>query len=444
MNLHPDDPRLTDYLLGELPADEAAAVERALAEDPALRQAFEELFELRRLLTETLTPGTGSLLPAQRQAILRTAREVDQSGTGDASAPRRISWQRWRAPLAAAAAIALAAIGSMVMHHNWRHPSRAQVAAAKALVPAPADHHPHTLPAPGPADSGTSAKPPDNPVAATAGLANTSDFPALLTRGVVTATTCPILALPVRAGDASLGWITAALLTDHRLPSRDAVRLEEILNHFALRPNGPSVVARQPAGTWHPDDRSLGTSTHVATLASETMACPWQPSASFVLVSIRGNPFSDCDVKAVFRANPATVNRYRLLGFAPLAGQPQTPLPTRLPAQTRTLLVLEIQPAANIATPITTATDFGKIEWSVNGQAAESLALRPPDADQEPSADARFAALVCTFAQWLANDPATTIDQDMLAAIARQIAASPALPAERAAFLNLIERALKL
>ena len=56
------------------------------------------------------------------------------------------------------------------------------------------------------------------------------------------------------------------------------------------------------------------------------------------------------------------------------------------------------------------ATDFGKIEWSVNGQAAESLALRPPDADQEPSADARFAALVCTFAQWLANDPATTID----------------------------------
>ena len=90
------------------------------------------------------------------------------------------------------------------------------------------------------------------------------------------------------------------------------------------------------------------------------------------------------------------------------------------------------------------AADIGRIEWSVNGQPADSLALHPPDAEQPVSADARFAALICTFAQWLTRDPATSIDRDMLAAIARQTAATPDLPPERADFLLLIERALKL
>lgn len=439
MNLHPDEPRLTSYLLGELPAGEAVAVERALEEDPVLRQAFDDLLEVRQVLTAVLAPGPGALLPAQRETILRAARDADQTGTVEAPLLLRISWRRWQAPLAAAAAILLAAVLSVVIHHGWRHPARGHVATAKAPPPAPVDYPPHTLPAPGPADANPPDKAPE--ASAAAGLADAKDFPVLLTRGAVTATTCPTLALPVRAGDASLAWITAALLTDHRLPSRDAVRLEEILNHFTLRPNGPGVVARQPASKWHPDDRSPGTSTHVATLTSESLTCPWQPSASFVLVSFRGNPFSDCDVQAVFRPNPATVGRYRLLGFAAAAGQAQAPLPTRLPAQTSTLLALEIQPAAN---PAAAAADIGRIEWSVNGQPAESLTLRPPDAAQEPSADARFAALICTFAQWLTHDPAVAIDRDMLAAIARQVAATPDLPTARADFLLLIERALKL
>ena len=440
MNLHPDDPRLTNYLLGELPADDSAAVERALAEDPALRMALDELFDLRQILTDTLAPGSDTLLPAQRESILRAAREADQGGTMVLSEPRRMSWHRWQVPLAAAATITLAAILLVLNHDRWRHPPLTHAAATKDLAPGPAAHKPSSLPAPGPADAGGSNNPSGlSPAAPSAGLASTDDFPALRVRGVVTVAACPTLELPVHAGDASLGWITQAILTDRRLPPRDAVRIEEILKHFTLRPNGPSVVARQPASNWHPDDRSLGTSTYAATIATETMACPWQPSASLVIVSIRGNPYSDCDVKAMFRANPATVSRYRLLGFAPLAHQPQVPLPTRLPAQSSTTLVLQIESTANAAT-----ADFGRIEWSVNGQAAESLTLMPPDGDQAPSADARFAALVCTFAQWLVNDPATTIDNDMLAALARQNAATPSLPADRADFLTLIERALKL
>jgi hypothetical protein len=372
------------------------------------------------------------LRPAQRDAIRRAARQAAQSTTPIPFGTSLKSWQTWRAPLAAAAAITLAALLIMVKSSYQSHSAMNQAPASNAPEQDPATRMPRPLPAPGPPDAG-------NPIPAAAPPAaqpSAAGFPALRTRVAVTVAASPTLGLPIQSGAASLGWIRQAVLTDHRLPPHDAVRLEEILNRFTLRPNGSEVVMRQPAGNWHPDDRSLGTSTHAATIATETMACPWKPSSSLVLVSIRGNPFSDCDLQAVFRANPENVTRYRLLGFAPLADHPQDPLPTRLPAQTHTSLVLEIEPA-------TAATaDLGRIEWSVNGQPAESLAITRHD-DTEPSADARFAALVCTFAQWLANDPSAVIDRDMLAAIARE-SVTDTLPADRADFLNLIDQALKL
>ena len=61
--------------------------------------------------------------------------------------------------------------------------------------------------------------------------------------------------------------------------------------------------------------------------------------------------------------------------------------------------------------------------------------------DSEPSDDARFAALVCTFSQWLSNRPAGEIDSGLLAALARETV-SDTLPADRADFLNLIDQAL--
>ena len=406
-----------------------------------MRLALDELHELGQILTDALTPASATLLPEQREIILRAAREADQGGWIIRLGLHRIPWRRWQVPIAAAAAIMLAAVLFVMNHDRGRHPTPGHVSATKDPASGQPGQNPGSLPAPGPVDAGNAGKPPAAPAVVadpSSGLATADDFPALRVRGFVTAAVSPTLELPVHAGDASLGWITQSILTDRRLPSRNAVRIEEILNHFKLRPDGPSVIARQPASNWHPDDRSPGSSTHAATVATETMACPWQPSATLAIISIRGNPYSDCDVKAVFRANPATISHYRLLGFAPVAGQPQAPLPTRVAAQSSTTLVLEFQPAA------ATAADFGRIEWSVNGQVAESLTLSPPVEDQAPSADARFAALICTFAQWLADDPATIIDDDMLAALARQNAAAPTLPNDRIDFLNLIERALKL
>lgn len=392
--LHPDDPRLTAYLVGELPADQAAAVAQALAADPALRAELEELAGMQRVLTEALEPGPNRLRPAQQAAIRRAAR------------PR--AWQPWLMPLAAAAAITLAAL--VVSHSSdlWPHSRADQPPAAPAAV----------IPPPG-------AQP------AAAAPAVVGETPAT---ALTESTGSPTLELPVQAGHASLGKIRDAIRSERRLPPRDAVRLEEILNHFALTPTGLTAVARHPASHWHPDERNTGTTSHAATLATESLACPWKPSALLVLVTLRGNPFSDCEISAAFRANPANTRGCRLLGFAPVAGQPQTPLPTRLAAKTSTSLVLEVEPA-------TATGDLGTIEWTVNGEPAAAVAITR-HGDAEPSDDARFAALVCTFAQWLAGDAAGMIDADLLAALARESDAST-LPAERADFLQLIDQALQ-
>ncbi len=248
-------------------------------------------------------------------------------------------------------------------------------------------------------------------------LPQEAELPPLRPRGSVSASETPDLPLPVHAGRASLGWITRAILQERKRPPAAAVRPEEILNHFALRPAGAAAISQGVA------------------LSTESASCPWKPSATLLLVSFRGASGSASDVTATFKADPANVRAYRLLGFAPVTGLELSPLPTRLPAKTITSLVIEIEPS-------TAAGDLGSIEWSVNGKSAAPITLTRHD-DADPSDDARFAALVCTYAQWLAREPSGMIDAYLLAALARETAAKD-LPADRLDFLNLIDRSLDL
>ena len=397
MPLHPDDPRLSAYLLGELPADEASAVAVALAADPELRAALAELAETQRDLTDALAPVHRALRPEQRAAIRHAAGQR--------------WWQSWLVPLAAAAALTLAALIFSQAPSTWQHSS---ATSPSANAPAPTPPGP-TAP---PAQSLASEPAPATTVAALPSPAGTTT-----------------LELPVQAGRAAWANLRATIRTAHRLPARDSVRLEELLNHFTLTPHGLTAVARNPATPWHPDDRGTGATSHAATLATETLACPWKPSASLVLVTVRGNPFSDCQVQAVFRPNPANLLRCRLLGFAPVVGQAPSPQPHRLAAKTSTSLVIEVEPA-------TAAGDLGAIEWSVDGEPAATVAIAR-HGDTEPSDDARFAALVCTFSQWLSGEAPGLIDADLLAAMARE-SATTTLPADRADLLELIDQAFQL
>jgi anti-sigma factor RsiW len=424
MKLHPEDPRLTAFLLGELPVDEAAAVELAVAEDPALQTALRELEVIQQLLTNTLAPKTVALLPGQRENIRLAAKSTKITPLN----VRRKSWKPWILPLAAAAVITLIAVISAQKPGSLKQ-------AAAAPAPEPVSQQPQRpgirlLPAPGPLDPGQSLA-----ANSKATPQPGSELPALHPRTYLAAADFPTLDLPVQSGKSSLDWIRKSILTKHEMPDRNAVRLEEILNSFSFRPAGMTVVARLPATGWHPDNRDNGMTSHAATIATETLACPWKPSATLVLISIRGNPYSDCEIKAAFRANPANVHRYRLLGFSPVEGQDTAPLPTLLPAKSSNTLVIEVEPS-------TVTGELGVIEWSVNGQSAAPVTFARHGA-AEPSDDARFAALVCTYAQWLTGDPAGLIDVELLAAQAREIASS-SLSGDRAEFLHLIDQSLDL
>jgi hypothetical protein len=435
MKLHPEDPRLTAYLLGELSANEAAAVEVAIAADPALQVAFEEMQAVQTMLTESLAPGSLVLLSQQRENVLRAARLAEASAKPQALKSFPLRRKSWLIPLAAAA-LATLATSVFLSQPQLRNRSITQAPAPPKSPLADAPLLDPTLPQPVPppatrpagSDKTAAATPAADPV-------ERPGFSKLRSLDSVTVGEFPTLELPIQAGNSSLRRIREFIRSEHRLPPRDSVRLEEILNNLPLRPTGLTVIARHPAIGWHPDNRENGSTTHAATLATESLACPWKPSASLVFISFRGNPLADCEIKALFRPNPANVRRYRLLGFAAPDGPPPADLPTVLAAKCATSLVIEIEPS-------TAASDLGSIEWAVNGKTAAPVTLVRQGED-EPSDDARFAALVCTFSQWLAGDPSSPIDKDLLVALARE-SASDSLSAECADFLNLIDQALNL
>ena len=445
MTLKPEDPRLSAYLLGELSADEAAAVQRAVAADPALGIALKELEATQTLLVDTLAPSTSSstLLPRQRAAILQAARHADQGGKVTPLPARRPTLKAFLIPLAAAAAIVPLVI------ILTRVPPAEPIASPKPEPP-PAGELPLEValfPAPGPPDAAVASTGEARPTAAAGHIeasrnraaaveANGDLFlrkvaerlagepppkpeqlPLLRTRNSVSAASQPSLDLPVHAGRSSLGWIAHDIRTEKRLPARESVRLEEILNHFPLRPAGAAAICRG------------------ATLSTELIPCPWKPSAKLLVVSFRGAAAAACEVTARFEADPSAVNRYRLLGFATIPGLPPARLPSRLPAGSITTIVLEIEPLASSA-------NLGSIAWTVDSQAAPAVSVQFK-ADAEPSDDARFAALVCTFAQWLSGDTFGIIDGEMIAALARETV-SENLTADRVDFLNLIDQSLAL
>ena len=246
-----------------------------------------------------------------------------------------------------------------------------------------------------------------------------------------------MLDLPLHVVKPGLAAISKSILTDGKLPAHEAVHLEEILNSFTFRLTGTAAIARSTANHWHPDSRENGSSVPLATLSTEMIACPCKPSSTLLLISLRNGQLDakSGELKVAYHANTNNVFHYRLLGFTgaspPSAGRPSAPLA----ANSVITLAIEIE-------PFKPGTELGSLVWSAGGNAAPEIQLIHPS-DAAPSDDARLAALVCTYSQWLSGDPGRFIDADLVSALAREIASST-LSDERADFLRLIEQSLHL
>jgi len=416
MKLHPEDPRLTAYLLGELGPEDAAAVELATASDPSLQASLRETDGVRNILSKTLAPPPDQLLPSQRAAVLLAARQADLSGITLPFKTHSRTWRPWLIPLAAAAAVA---IGIFAIRH-----APGKMSGTVSTVAPPKEK--------------TAAQPTPPAVAvreAPAAPAPEKEIFIPYSPGSVAAADRPSLDLPVLSATPDLSGITQAIRTERKLPARDRVRLEQILNSFPIRLTGVAAIARAAKPTWHPDNRQEGLTSHTATLATETLPCPWKPSATLLLVSIRGNATDDVEAKIVFHPNPKTTFHYHLLGFTAASESSGAKTPTRLAAKSATTLAIEIEPS-------TATGDLGSIEWSVNDQPATPISIARSGYN-EPSDDARFAALVCAYSQWLSGEQPGMIDADLLSAFAREIKSTD-LPADRTDFLKLVEESLHL
>jgi len=84
MNIHPDDPKWTAYVLGELDADERAEIERLVESSEEARTLVEELRVAAGMLRDELASQSGrapALLAEQRAGVL--------AASAGASAPAR-------------------------------------------------------------------------------------------------------------------------------------------------------------------------------------------------------------------------------------------------------------------------------------------------------------------------------------------------------------------
>jgi Ca-activated chloride channel family protein len=109
--------RLTDYLCGELSADDARALEQELARDPGLLARCEELRRTLELLRAD-APALGEGLTPQRRAVLRAAsaqlaatRRDGHAGAAPDAAPTRV----FRIPVWARAAAGVLVIGGLLL-----------------------------------------------------------------------------------------------------------------------------------------------------------------------------------------------------------------------------------------------------------------------------------------------------------------------------------------
>ena len=378
MKLTPEDPRLSAYLLGELSAEEAAEVDRAVAADPAVRVSLNELQKTMSFLSGVLGgPTEEKLLPAQRQAVLRAGRDADEGGKVVEFASAKKSIRPWVTGMAAAAAIAFAAV-LLNQVGGERGGATDQWADEIALLP---------MPGPGGGGEGLT-----NPAKGTAGelemqrqveqrgsaflgevarkleqvrLPEVDRLPA--PTNLSDFSEAPSVRLPVLVGKSSPVWVNRWMQEHGELPPKRLVRVEEFINSVSLR------TTDEFAG--------LGYSWAV-------MDCPWNEDSRLLAVQVAAENASVKDVELTsLSARPR-----RVLGS--FSRRSDESLPTVLPTGTKTLVMMEVR--ANGAS-------LGELQIR-HGGSDKVLSIPFPDEEMAVSAEMARAVTMAGYALWLRGE----------------------------------------
>jgi hypothetical protein len=380
MNIGPDDPRLSAWVLGELPADEAAAIAAAVAADPALQAQAAELRAMSDFLGSTL--ATATLRPAQREAVRRAGRTPAPNVVPFPAAPQARPRRVWPLVLGAAAALVFAA------YLTSRPP---ESAASVAGTPARGDAEEVSVqPYPGPRISTLPPASDQGKPARSSGplldqmakdlAANSLPEPSTLPP------TIPLSAmrsdaeidLPLLVGRASYDWVRGWIREKNQLPPKDAVRIEELANAFPL-----------PAAEETHEFAGLK-------VACVSMASPWDGAGRLVGVQIANESGQARQVRWSFSPAPgARQGGVRVLASTGGSGDQASDLPSGR----RTLVLIELASATDTA---------GDLVVSSAGRSKRFPALETKDPALQQ------AGLVAAFGIWLRGEG---IDDSRLATI---------------------------
>ncbi len=373
MNLQPDDPRLSAWVLGELPPEEAEAIGREIEANPALHAQVEELYQMSDFLTATL--AASALRPDQRDAVRRAVTSTVPATAPvkviefpvAKSRPRRI----WPLVIGAAAAIVLGA-------YLKNLPGTPDDIKPVVTAPEKIDTEPSPFPgprisprAPTPKPGVDSSKVLDHmardlaahphPLPEASQLPPTEPLPPMRSDAEI--------ALPVLVGTSSYDWVRGWIRDKGQLPPKDAVRIEELANAFPL-----------PAADETRDFAGLK-------VACASTASPWSGAGRLVAVQIENASGQSRQVEWSFSPAPgARQGGVRVL--ASTGGGSGTRAAT-LPNGRRTLVLIELASATD---------DAGDLVVSSAGHSKRFAALDSKD----PALTQ--AGLVAAFGIWLRGE----------------------------------------
>lgn len=467
--IDPHDPRLTAYALDELPAEERAAFEPLLRDDPAARAAVDEIRRTAAALESAFAaeplPARSVALPALHPRHWLVQLVVD-------------SWTLW-VPAGVVAAFAL---------FFWRvylpqHPQRAGLAVvATGPRPGGVPGIPVAIDDTGAADGagdlsrfgGHLPRP-----AAPTGIESASTT--LKPSHFLTARQNPTSQFPVNVGDGAYGAVRRSVEAGLR-PATGLVRIEELVNHFAFRYPQPAagqavgVSTEMHAAPWAADHLlvRIGLQGRDAAQPATTGVLPDRPTvaARDVLTASAAaeiRAIAARDVKVQVDFNPERVLAYRLLGYenrllkrsdAELAAADQNLGAGRSVTALYEIIPLPLPPApaatAAKPAPPPLADPADPMEWltvklryadpAVQQARTLVIPLHASDTAALPpaSADFQFAAAVAGFGLILQDNPnKEKVSWELVEALAREgLVDDPS--GQREEFVSLVRKARAL